>query len=266
MLHILAAAILFCSINSFCSDKQIVIITASYNNQMWIPRYFDSIIKQTYTNWILVYIDDFSSDSTLEDLQKLVSEHNLNDRVTIIHNNERHGHLYNQYHAINSLDPNSIVVILDGDDWLYDNDALAVINNAYQNENVWITYGQFWYWKKNKKGFCREIPAETVQKNALREITWRTSHARTFYAGLFQQIRIEDLMYNGDFFPKCADVCTMYPMLEMAGTHYRFIPKVLYMYNDDNPISFHYDPSQQRKLEEYIRAMPRYQPLKERNW
>ncbi len=267
MLRFLAAIVLFFSVNSiFSVDKQLVLITASYNNEMWIPRYFGSLMSQTYTNWHLIYIDDFSDDNTLANIQKLVNEYNLQDKVTIIHNNERHGHLYNQYHAIHNLDSRKIVVIFDGDDWWYDTDALATINDVYQDENVWITYGQFWYWKKNKKGFCREVPSDIIQKNGVRDISWRTSHARTYYAGLFQKIRLEDLLYNGEFFPKCADVVTMFPMIEMAGTHSKFISKILYMYNDDNPISFHFDPSQQRKLEEHIRAMPRYQPLKEKVW
>ena len=30
----------------------------------------------------------------------------------------------------------------------------------------------------------------------------------------------------------CCDVCKMFPMIEMAGSHVRFIDKILYVYND----------------------------------
>ena len=87
-----------------------------------------------------------------------------------------------------------------------------------------------------------------------------------FYAGLFQQIKLEDLSHNNAFFPFCADVASMFAMIEMAGTHIKFIPEVLYIYNDDNPLSYHHDPTPQRELEAYIRTMPRYEPLKEKVW
>ena len=99
-----------------------------------------------------------------------------------------------------------------------------------------------------------------------RKLSWRTSHLRTFYAGLFQLIRLEDLLYNGQLLPKCVDVATMFAMIEMAGSHIKFIPEVLYIYNDNNPISYHHDPAHQREIEAYLKQQPPYQPLKEKVW
>lgn len=247
-------------------QKSLVIITASYNNEQWIEQYFNSIVQQYYENWTLVYIDDNSTDNTLSAFKTLVHQYGIEDRVTLIRNDTRMGHLYNQYHAIHACRKNDIIIIIDGDDWLAHEHVFERIMQAYENENVWLTYGQFWYLKKNKKGFCKPIPADIIAQNAIRDISWRTSHPRTFYAGLFQLIRLEDLLYHGTFFPKCADVVTMLPMIEMAGNHITCIDEVLYIYNDDNPLSYHHDPTHQRTLEAYIKAMPRYQPLKEKPW
>lgn len=252
--------------NIECTQKPLIIITASYNNSKWCQQYFESIINQEYENWILFYIDDNSTDDTYEQMVQLVQLHNLNDKVILIKNSDRRGHLYNQYHAIHSCDNNQIILILDGDDWLANNHVLQIINSAYADENIWLTYGQFWYLKKDKKGFCRPIPPDVIQKNTVRKISWRTSHLRTFYAGLFKAIKYEDLLYQGVFFPKCVDVATMFPMIEMAGPHIKYIPDILYIYNDDNPLSYHHDPTHQRELEAYIRTMPCYQPLKEKLW
>lgn len=233
---------------------------------MWCKQYFDSIAQQTYDNWFLIYINDCSTDDTLEIIQQLIAEYQVAHKVHIINNTERKGHLYNQYHAIQPLDPSSIILIIDGDDWLAHNNVFNVINNAYQDPHIWLTYGQFWYLKKNKKGFCKSIPQEVIEKNTIRDISWRTSHLRTFYAGLFQAILPEDLMHEGTFFPKCVDVVTMFAMIEMAGWHITFIPEILYIYNDDNPLSYHHNPAHQRELEECIRKKRRYQPLKEKIW
>lgn len=251
---------------SDCIGKSLVIITASYNNSQWCKKYFDSIANQTYQDWIAFYIDDNSTDDTYEQMQQLIQLHHLEHKIILVKNTERKGHLHNQYQAINCCNKDQVILIVDGDDWLANNTVFETINTAYSNEDIWLTYGQFWYFKKNKKGFCRAIPPDIIEKNAIREISWRTSHLRTFYAGLFQAIHYEDLLYQGAFFPKCADVATMFPMIEMAGAHIKFISDVLYVYNDDNPISYHHNPNHQRELEAYLRSRPRYQPLKERSW
>lgn len=248
------------------STPKIVVVTASYNNSEWAKRYFDSLSSQTFTDWIAIYIDDNSTDSTYEIIQSLIKEHKSDHHFVLVKNKKRLGHLLNQYSAIYACKGDSIIVILDGDDWLAHERALQIINDAYADGNTWLTYGQFWYLKKDKKGFCKEIPPEVIEKNDIRAISWRTSHPRTFYAGLFHQIKFEDLLYEGRFYPKCADVATMFPMIEMAGTHVTFIPDVLYIYNDNNPISYHHDPAEQRKIEAYLKTKTRYAPLKEKLW
>lgn len=245
---------------------KLVIVTASYNNAQWVTHYIDSLTQQTFRDWIAIYIDDNSSDNTFELLEDLIKQHSLTSHFVLIKNKKRLGHLLNQYSAIYSCTADSIIVILDGDDWLAHERALEIIYQAYADGNTWLTYGQFWYLQKNKKGFCKPIPSEIIEQNNIRTISWRTSHPRTFYAGLFHRIKFEDLLYENYFFPKCADVATMFPMIEMAGTHIKFIPDVLYIYNDNNPISYHHDPTEQRKIEAYLKTKTPYAPLKERPW
>ena len=248
------------------NHSKIIVITASYNNESWVKNYFESLQEQTYLDWLAVYIDDCSTDNTFALMQNYVHQAHLESKFVLIRNEERMGHLFNQYHAIHACDGDSIIVVLDGDDWFAHNNVLNIINQTYQDENVWLTYGQFLYLEKNKKGFCRPIPADVLANGTIRDISWRTSHPRTFYAGLFQLIQLEDLYYEGNFFPKCADVATMFPMIEMAAEHVKFIHEVLYIYNDANPLSYHHDPTHQRSLEAYLRTMPRYKKLEKKTW
>jgi glycosyltransferase involved in cell wall biosynthesis len=256
----------FISIYPSNNSKKIIVITASYNNEAWIKNYFESLQKQTHKDWLVIYIDDCSTDNTFGLLQDHIKSAHLESKFVLIRNEERMGHLFNQYHAIHACDKDSIIFILDGDDWLAHENAFHVINEIYQDENVWLTYGQFFYLHKNKKGFCKPIPEDILANGSIREISWRTSHPRTFYAGLFQLIQVEDLYYEGAFFPKCADVATMFPMIEMASNHVKFIPEILYIYNDANPISYHHDPTHQRTIEAYLRTLPRYKKLELKPW
>lgn len=46
-------------------DEKISILMPSYNYASYIREAIESVIKQTYTNWELIIIDDASTDSSL---------------------------------------------------------------------------------------------------------------------------------------------------------------------------------------------------------
>lgn len=220
-------------------EKSFVIVTASYNNQQWFQLNLDSVFMQKYDNWRLIYIDDFSTDGTADLVEHYVKEKKFQDRVTLIRNSSRRGHLANQYDAINSISKHEIVVNLDGDDWLAHENVLGYLNNIYKDSKVWMTYGQFQFLSNKKVGHCAPLPKEYLDENKIRSLpVFIFSHLRTFYAGLFQKLEMKDLIYEGNFYPRGADMATMYPMVEMAGEHIKFIPEVLYIYNNTNPLSF----------------------------
>jgi len=140
--------------------------------------------------------------------------------------------------------------------------VLRHLNSVYANTHVWLTYGQFRSSMNGVLGFNKAIPREVVKNNRFRYHENQPSHLRTFYARLFKNIKKEDLLYQGDFFKMTYDLAIMIPMLEMAGSHHQFIPDVLYIYNEDNPISDHrVDRDLQRLLDRFIRDMEPYQLL-----
>lgn len=244
-------------------DKHFKIITASYNNSEWYQKNLMSLFVQTYPNWHLVYIDDCSTDGTGSLVEQFITDHQMEKKVTLVKNPTRQGHLANQYQAIHACDEQDIIVILDGDDWLAHDGVLSYLNTLYKETDVWLTYGQFWYWKRNKKGICKPLPLEILQQGKVRSHKpFMTSHIRTFYAGLYQLIDSNDLMYAGNLLPMCVDVATMMPMIEMAGTRVKYIDEILYIYNDSNQLSFFHDRrKQQEEIEAYIRQQPAYSLL-----
>ena len=75
---------------------------------------------------------------------------------------------------------------------------------------------------------------------------FRTSHLRTFRAGLFHRIAEQDPGYAclkddaGRWLTSAVDVALMCPLLEMAGfARARFADRVLYHYNDEGPNHIH---------------------------
>jgi len=217
-------------------QKSIVIVSASYNNAAFYKENLLSVFNQDYDNWHLYYIDDCSTDGTGKLVQEFIDEHKMRDKVTLILNKTRQRHLYNQYHAIARCKNDQIIAILDADDHFAHKHVLSHLNHVYEDPEIWLTYGQYRY-SSGKPGKAAPLSDKMIANNCIRHFkNWTATHLRSFYAGLFKCIKEEDLLFNGRFFPRCADISTMVPMIEMAGEHAKFIPDVLYVYNDENPI------------------------------
>ncbi len=256
--------ICFLAVGSIAAiNRSFVILTASYNNEQWYQKQLDSVRTQTYDNWRMIYINDCSSDATGQLVQDYIKHHQLEHKITFINNEQRMGHLHNQYHAIHSCKPWEIILVVDGDDWIKDDLVFSYLNEVYQDPDVWLTYGQFWYVKKDRIGICKPLPTDILTNGLIRTYPrWVTSHMRTFYAGLYQQIAFEDLQYKGTWFPMGADVSTMFPMIEMARERIRFISKIIYEYNDGNVLNFYHDRrAEQEEIEKEIRSRKPYERL-----
>ena len=243
-------------------EKRFVIISASYNNKHWHKRNLDSVFEQNYSNWRMIYVDDCSPDQTGKLVEEYAQFCNKQDKITVISNRNHRGATANIYLAAHLCEPDEIIVSLDGDDWLAHPEVLNHLNALYQDPNVWLTYGQFQWWPNNAPGFCMAVPPSIHAHNRIREYSWVTTALRTFYAGLYHRIRMEDLLFNNEFLQMTGDLAIMFPMVEMAGHHCKFVNEILYIYNTATNINDHkLNVSHQTNLGGMIRNKPRYQPL-----
>ena len=251
-----------------CAEKRIVVVVPSFNNERFYENNLQSIFQQLYDNYHVIYIDDGSSDNTCALVEQYVVEQNKQNHITIIKNDVRRGALYNHYTAVHMCNEDDIVINLDGDDWLAHEHVLTYINKLYENPDVWMTWGSYLEMPSKKIGSAsKQLLQGTVALNAFRELDYRTSHLRTFYAGLFKQIKLHDLLYEDNFFTAACDLAFMMPMLEMAGKHAKYVEDVLYCYNVQNPQSHHRKRVvHQLRSAHVIRARKRYTPLQMRVW
>lgn len=218
-------------------EKKMVLVMPSYNNAQWYQMNLDSVFNQTYKNWHIIYIDDVSTDGTSELVWQYVIEKGMVDKVTLITNKQKKGALANHYRAVHMCDDWDIIVQLDGDDWFAHNDVLKELNEIYEDENIWLTYGSFIDWPNDKIGYCKPVAQEVVEKKLYRETHWTPGQLRTFYAWLFKNIKLEDFLwdhsddYYGKFYPASCDLAFAYPLMEMAGAHFKFMSDINYIHN-----------------------------------
>jgi len=245
-------------------ERPMTIIITSYNNKDWYKKNLDALFNQSYSNYKVVYVDDCSTDKTGDLVEQYIKENGWEDRIMLIKNEKRMFKMYNFYHAVHEYcDDDDIVFDYDGDDWFAHKNVLRVINKAYSDPDVWLTYGSYKDFPSGKKGISRKLPRHIVSQNAYRKYGWVTSHLRTFYAWLFKLIKIEDVLCEGAFIRAAVDMAGMFPMLEIAGPRHKFIREILYVYNVKTPFSVNKVMRDiQARMDRYIRSRPCYKKLK----
>jgi glycosyltransferase involved in cell wall biosynthesis len=232
-------------------SNHFIILVTVHNSIDWIGKCLDSVISQDYKNYRLVIIDDHSTDGTWDVVCKYEGCLVRND-VRVFHS------LINMILGIKAFsnNPEDIIISIDGDDWLADNSVLSYLNEVYQ-EDVWLTYGQFIPRSGTYNNFCQPIDAPKYRKSGV----WATSHLKTFKKKAWDRIKDEDFLdYDGKYPITCGDVIFMYPIIEMAGNkRIRFINKILYIYNDLNPMNHCKTiPQDSLRIAKYFQSKPCY--------
>ena len=128
---------------SLPTEKPIVAVITSYNNEQWCERNLRSLFMQKYNNWRAIYVNDCSTDATLEKVTNLVKEAGLEHRVQIINNPNavaRWPTYTMQYTRFTIGLLYWIMMVTTG---LKHDQVFQVLNEAYHDPNVWCTYGQY---------------------------------------------------------------------------------------------------------------------------
>lgn len=242
------------------SEKQMVICIPSYNNALFYKRNLDSVFSQEYKNYRVLYVDDASTDSTLELVRQYVKERGLEDKITILHNKVNIGALANWYKMVHLLDGDEIVISLDGDDFLAHSGVLRRVNEAYADERVWVTYGKYSTYPEGKTGPSHRVNTSFFKRGGHRQSKFYWSHLRTFYARLFKKMPISQFQNEkGEFYSMAGDVAIMQGLIDMAPEHVFYIPSVLYRYNRENVLSDDY--INQRRQVRCARQICKKEPL-----
>lgn len=219
-------------------DIKFKIIVPAYNVEQWAEKNINSILTQKYQNFEVFYTDDISTDKTAEVVQSL-----NNGKIDFVTNTEKKFALRNIVESIERSHPDDedVIVLVDGDDWLYHDNVLNVLKEKYEKEDLVLTYGSFVTSNTLIRPSMLSMYSDHVIENRLfRQDSWRASHLRTFKYKLWKNIKDEDLKTsNGVHFRMAWDLAIMFPMLEMAGKRFSLIEEPLYVYNMENPISDH---------------------------
>ncbi len=94
-------------------DNFISIVTPCYNSENYITEMLNSVVSQTYNNWELIIVDDYSTDGSVEIINKYLSN---DKRIRLIKLEKRLGAAYARNTAI-KVSNGRYLTFLDSDDY-----------------------------------------------------------------------------------------------------------------------------------------------------
>jgi len=249
---------------SFC------VVTCERNAGEYVLRCLDSVYAQDYPKESIrhILIDDHSTDETPALIHSWLEIH-PDHRVEFIANPERVGGTANTIRGFSMPAAESIVLELNGDDWLPDSEVLAFLNKVYDDEDVWMTYNTLCYPNGQVPTWAMPYPARVVKDNAFREYPdWPSSHLHTFRQVLFGHIRPETFIdpETGEYWESADDQAIYLAMLELSASHARHLNRVTCVYNFWESSHSYEAPKMTQERARRIRQGKKYSPLKRLDW
>lgn len=244
-------------------SQHFTIVIDTCNHEQWIEQCLKTCLTQKYDNFDVILVDAVSTDKTWEICQKYAEEF---ENLTIYQNDVRIPQIANFKFLNDMCSQDTIVVSIDGDDWLKNNKVLAKLDEVYSSGDIWMTYGtyeEFPY--RDVSSIYQPYPDEVIENNSFREYRWLASHLRTWRKTLFDKIKPEDFLNaEGKWLETAGDQAIMLPMLEMSGDKSRHISDALYVYNVANTTrDGALNEAKQIELANYVRSKEKYTTLEE---
>lgn len=178
-------------------DYKFSVVIPNRNNEQWLEKCIGSVLKQTYKNYEIMFVDDMSEDNSVEVAKKLIGNQG---KVIELEQRRLNGGSRN----VGILEASGdYIVFLDSDDWLADENVLKDFNSELNGEEVmFVNLTQSWKglestsWKSNYKnkyeamaskhgGACMKvIRTDFAKKHLFNEGTLmedRNHHSRICY-------------------------------------------------------------------------------------
>ena len=130
-------------------ENKIAIIIPNFNYADCLEKCFNSILNQTYTNYEIIFVDDMSTDNSVEIAKKILKPPH---KIIQLKQKRLNGGARNEAY-LNISDNVDYIYYVDSDDWLYDEYALEKINNKLQLNPDVLFVGMADY-KNNKLSTC----------------------------------------------------------------------------------------------------------------
>ena len=227
---------------SYGEQRRIVVISPFWNAENYIERHIRSVAAQDYDNYLHILINDASTDNSRQIAEQTIKSVHT-DNIVLINKEQNNGCIRNQLSAINEfVEVDDIVILLDGDDWLVNNNTIFHYYNDLYNQGYEFTYGSMWSVVDNIPLIAQEYPIEVKKNKTYRShhFNWKIpyTHLRTCIGKHFDDLNTESFKINGEWMKSGADNPLFYELIEKIEPEKIYCNReIVCVYNDANPLN-----------------------------
>lgn len=229
---------------SFGEQRYIFVVSPFWNAEQYIQRHILSVAQQDYDNYTHVLIDDASDDNSYEVARTTIDSLpvELQARFRLIRNQDNKGAIHNQLSLLQECDPEDVVILLDGDDWLINNNTIFHYYNDLYDRGYEFTYGSMWSVVDNIPLISQEYPAEVKKTRSYRDhhFNWKIpyTHLRTSLGKYFFTLDEDKFKVDGQWMKSGHDNPLFYELIEQVESKKIYCNReVICNYNDANPLN-----------------------------
>lgn len=189
-------------------NNDYIVIICAYNCQDYIVESIQSVAVQKEVDYSVIVVDDASTDNTVECVKNLM-EHN--PKIHLIENETRtRSAAWNQYQAVKKYvtNPDSLICILDGDDYLIDELALKRLD-MFRNGMLPMRAGST-HFKLNSTD--RPVHGFGQIRRKLGPY-----HMRFFRAYLYDAVPEDRYYKDGELIGPASDYAFIFSVLDLIG-------------------------------------------------
>ena len=206
------------------NNPSVDVILPNYNKEKFLKEAIDSVLSQTYKNWHLYIIDDFSKDNSGKIIDQLANYKN----ISIIKLNKNKGPSFCRNYAIR-ISKSKYISFLDSDD-SWTKDKLEKQISYMEKNSLTFTYTDYtpFFEKNGKKNFKRatllkdSFNFETFTKNSSINTTTMIISRSILKTHRFSKIKLlEDYLFKCNLF-KSGNVAKK---LDKDLAFYRILPE-----------------------------------------
>jgi len=245
------------------------VVIPLFNVAPFIGESLAVLRDQSCPRFTCTLIDDCSTDESARVVRDAIRG---DSRFELRINTEKKYALRNTAEAVGALPPGDgdVVVSIDGDDCLNGPDVLACLEDRYAGGKVLATYGSYVNERGERGRECTPYPTAVLAEGRVRRAPWHATHLKTFALSLWPHVpddaftvtpaelqrlrrlallrgrwrawwqwgrlRPDDYLDpSGRYVRRCFDRALMFPLLELARLHCRYVEQPLYRYRATRP-------------------------------
>lgn len=142
----------------------ITVVTPAYNSENFIGETIMSVINQTYKNWEMIIVDDFSNDDTVNIIKKI---QDIDNRIKLVQTKENNGPAVARNIALN-MARGRFIAFLDSDD-LWTPEKLEKQLNFMIKKNIAFSFTQYVHISESgEEGNIVRVPNEVSYHDLLK--------------------------------------------------------------------------------------------------